>query len=585
MDGWVTIGTKLDTKDFDKQIEEVKAKIEELEEVTSKGKELGFSGEQIRKAEIDLEKLKNKYVDLQKKQIELSKTNVFGNISKSMTDIIKKVAKWSLAIVGIRSIYLGIRQAMSTLTSYDDKLKANVDYMRFAMANALKPVIEWILNAMYQILGLVARIIYLISGYNIFEKSGIKDYQKAMKSSVGSAKELKKTLAGFDEMNVLSQTSSGGGAGGTVTNPDMPDLSELATLPSVVDEINEKVLGLGFSFQTVGQEMKEALANPKVFDEAYGYWGTFVKGVVKLFYGIYEIIKGLSEVVAGVVLIIGGLFTGNFEAIKLGWEMLKQAIVDIVMGIHHTVVGILEMLWGFIKGIIGTILDMFIAFGKGVIQAFKDALSAVKNTWIIAKDWFNSSVIQPLLDKWNTFKTKLINVFTNIKTKATDIFGSIKTFIVDKVINPIKTKFEQLGEGIKNIFTGVGNFMKGIVNIFIDAMNLIIRGLNKLSIDVPKWVPKYGGKKWGFNLTELPRLARGGIVNNPGPGVMMGSYIAGERGPEAVMPLDDATMDRLGEAIARHMTINANITNNMNGRVISRELQKINAENTFAFNS
>ena len=39
---------------------------------------------------------------------------------------------------------------------------------------------------------------------------------------------------------------------------------------------------------------------------------------------------------------------------------------------------------------------------------------------------------------------------------------------------------------------------------------------------------------------RLPRLARGGIVNNPGPGVMMGNYVAGERGAEAILPLKNS---------------------------------------------
>ena len=36
-------------------------------------------------------------------------------------------------------------------------------------------------------------------------------------------------------------------------------------------------------------------------------------------------------------------------------------------------------------------------------------------------------------------------------------------------------------------------------------------------------------------------------------------------------------METLGATIGRYITINANITNTMNGRVISRELKKINA--------
>ena len=85
---------------------------------------------------------------------------------------------------------------------------------------------------------------------------------------------------------------------------------------------------------------------------------------------------------------------------------------------------------------------------------------------------------------------------------------------------------------------------------------------------------------------HIAKLERGGIVHSPGQGILMGSYIAGEgASPEAVLPLNDETLDRLGERIAKHMTINANIVNNLNGRTISRELQKINNESNFAYNS
>ena len=65
----------------------------------------------------------------------------------------------------------------------------------------------------------------------------------------------------------------------------------------------------------------------------------------------------------------------------------------------------------------------------------------------------------------------------------------------------------------------------------------------------------------------------------------MGSYVAGERGPEAVLPLTDETFDRLGIAIARHTSINATIPVYVANRQIAREIRKIEAENNFAYNS
>lgn len=72
----------------------------------------------------------------------------------------------------------------------------------------------------------------------------------------------------------------------------------------------------------------------------------------------------------------------------------------------------------------------------------------------------------------------------------------------------------------------------------------------------------------------------------PGSGAFYhGAYI-GERGAEAVVPLtDNQQMELLGATIGRYITVNANIVNTMNGRVISRELKQIKNEQDFAYNS
>lgn len=87
------------------------------------------------------------------------------------------------------------------------------------------------------------------------------------------------------------------------------------------------------------------------------------------------------------------------------------------------------------------------------------------------------------------------------------------------------------------------------------------------------------------NIKKKLGLRQGGIINVPGRGVSLGSnIIGGEAGAEAVLPLNDTTMDRLGEAIARHMNVNLTNVTEMNGRTISRELKKISNENNFSYN-
>lgn len=43
-------------------------------------------------------------------------------------------------------------------------------------------------------------------------------------------------------------------------------------------------------------------------------------------------------------------------------------------------------------------------------------------------------------------------------------------------------------------------------------------------------------------------------------------------------------METLGQAIGRYITINANIVNTMNGRIIGREIKKITGQQAYASN-
>ncbi|SDG74132.1 hypothetical protein SAMN04489735_100261 [Aneurinibacillus thermoaerophilus] len=81
-------------------------------------------------------------------------------------------------------------------------------------------------------------------------------------------------------------------------------------------------------------------------------------------------------------------------------------------------------------------------------------------------------------------------------------------------------------QSVKNIWSGIGNFFKGLwdgiiaglkapFNFFIDTVNKMIGAVNNIQIKVPDWVPGLGGKQFGFNIPNIPRLHTGGIFNAP----------------------------------------------------------------------
>lgn len=125
---------------------------------------------------------------------------------------------------------------------------------------------------------------------------------------------------------------------------------------------------------------------------------------------------------------------------------------------------------------------------------------------------------------------------------------------------------------------GFRNFWIGFVNILISGVNALIRGLNKISVTVPDWVPEWGGKKFGFNIPEIPKLAKGGIVDRATLAMI------GEAGKEVVMPLENNTgwIDKLADKISAKggsQSNTYNITNKFERMETSRHaLHRANLE-------
>ena len=553
MDGYVVIDTDLDTKSFDAEIRYVKSQLEEIEHKLKQA-DMSLEVGDTLKLEAQYSKLSKQLDRLQKKQADLNKTNLsnvqksIDNIGKSTSNTIKHVARWALGIFAIESAYGFVRQAMSSVSQYNEQIATDVEYIRYALGSMLQPIIEGLIQLAFRLLTYVNYIAQAWFGVNLFANASTKSFEKNNKSlgnSVKSAKELNKQIAGFDEMNVLNDTSSnsGGGAGaGAISLPSM-DLSQLQ------GEVPEWVKWIA--------ENKDIV----------------IAGLLGIAGGLVAINLGLTAIQGiGVGIALAGIIIAIQNLIKFLQDPTFENFTNIIIGIGTAIIGV---------GIIISSIPLIVA---GVIAV------------IVATIVKNYDYIMGLFNKLiNWFETDFIGALRYLFGPIGDIIAAPFIFAV----NVMKSSFEGLFGGIKKIVTGIiqifkGDFKNGIMNVFgglkdillapfnalVSGINSLIRGVNRIRFDVPDWVPGIGGKKWGFNIPKIPKLAAGGIVNNPGRGVMMGSYVAGEKGPEAVLPLTDDTLQRLANMIP----ITINLTNTMNGRVISRELQKVNNNSDFAFN-
>lgn len=517
-DGEVVIPVNLDTKSFEKQIAKVEYDLDELEETYKLAlKDPDFDPKALRNMQDEIERTKNKLIRLQKQQLALNTTT--KNYDKSFKNVGSKLAKMGLAIFGIRSAFMLVRQSMNEIAESNDDVANKLNTIKSSLAVAIAPIAEGLVNVVYKLLGYLNVITKTFLGVDLFAKTskGAKNTAKSLKGASGSAKEIKKQLAGFDEMNVLTDTSSKGGGG---TGGGVGDLTPKITPPDTgdFDKVVKKFKGMWDEILEIDRNEAEELLLAS--DKTWGQFNVglfdFTQGWIKLFQGFFDTIKGLWNIIVGWA-------TDDDKKIQNGVESVKKGIGRILSGFAQVLFAPWEMAKGLIEG----------------------------------------------------------------------VFKSIVNWVKKKFLDPIYNALDSIKKKIQENFKG--GFFKGILNTAIDIFNKVIGKINdKLTISIGSTLAKVlkaiginvtAGKYSLFTIPKIPKLAQGGIVNMPSRGIPVGSAIAGERGAEGVIPLTDSQqMALLGEAIGRYITINAQITNTMNGRVISRELQKIQQENSFASN-
>ena len=466
----------------------------------------------------------------------------FKNIGDGIEKTTKKIAKWALAIFGIRSVINFIKGSVNTLSQYDDQLAVNIEYIRYLLANTLKPIIETLVGLAYKLLTYINYIAQAWFGVNLFANASLKAFEKqhkSMKDTNKQAKELQKTLAGFDEMNVLQDASKSSSQtnGGGVSLPNFPKMEDVE-IPDWVKWIADNGELIADIIAGVGV----ALVSVKLGLKGIQALGIGIAGVAMTISDILKFIQdpsweGFINILTDIAIAIGGIMlaTGNW------WGLLVVVVAGIVKLVVNN--------WGTIKKVLGQV-------GK----------------------WINDNIIKPVAKVFNS------------------LWDGIKKG-VSKTWDFIKTIFSKGGKIFVGIVEGVSEVFKTMVNAIITGINTVIavpfKTINGLlntirNANIPVINVKPFKGLWDQDplpIPEIPRLAKGGILNNPGRGVYTGSAIAGEAGRELYMPLQDEQMlNLIGEAIGKYITINANITNTMNGRVISRQLQKINNSVSFAGN-
>ena len=564
----------------------------------------GISGE--------LEPLRRLGYDLS--QAKLEQTALTLGIEKSvsaMTQAEKAELRYYAIMTQVTTAQGDMARSLDAPANQLRIFQAQLTQASRAIGNIFIPILQKILPIAIAVLRIVRELADAIAKLFHFKlteidysgvgnlASGAEDAAAGFDDATSAAKELKKSVMGFDELNILNgNTASGSGSagvsGGSGFDFELPEYGFLNDVSKQADEVTQKLknalpwilaIGAGLAAWKLGPKL--GLDFQKTIGLAVGIFGaltlvqnildSIVNGVTEenmtgMIFGMTLAVTGLyvalGPVAGGITAIVSGLavlavaFT---DAEKNGWNFQNQMLA--VAGILAAGVGIGILTGSFIPLLIGMIASLLLSVttatghGQELIEGVKETLKGFidffagiftgdieRATNGIAgifnglgkaigavidgiRDWFNG-----LLD-WIDQKTngKLKPLITGIKAIVTSVFGSIKQ-TVGNVIGDIKMifsglikfisgvfsmDFDKAWEGIKDIFKGVWNtiidLLNGAINIIIRGLNWLIKQMNKISFDVPSWVPAIGGKSIGVNISYisenvLPHLAKGAVI-------------------------------------------------------------------------
>lgn len=235
---------------------------------------------------------------------------------------------------------------------------------------------------------------------------------------------------------------------------------------------------------------------------------------VKTITGIISLVKNLGTFIAVIKTVI---------ATMNPWTIVIGAVI--AAGV------LLWKNWDTVKAKAKEIWGAISAYLKRTWETIKTNASAfasgVKN--VIDKGWNLIKTAASTI--WNGIKSTLSSIWSGISSTASSIWNGLTSMISGalntiasvaasvggKIKSAIVGAFDAIKNAIKKPINGIIGFINGLVSGVVSGINACIGALNNLKINIPDWVPVYGGRQMGFNIPKLgtpkiPYLASGAVI-------------------------------------------------------------------------
>lgn len=438
----------------------------------------GISGE--------LEPLRNLGYDLSVARLEQERLNLGIDKSvSSMTQAEKSQLRYYAMMTQVTQVQGDMARTLEQPANMLRVLQAQFEQVSRAIGNLFIPILTKVLPIAIAVADALRQIVVAIAeffgvgiadsvdwGNSIGSAAGATgDIADNMDSAAGSAKELKKYLAGFDELNVLPDQNQGGGSGGSAGGGGGGDLGiELPgydflknAVGNKIDEWKKKLEPL---VNFVKDNLKEILELVATIGTALLAW----RLATELMTGI-SALKALSQNGLSIPLTIsaGAILTAT--GFKIEFSGIKDAIEKKLNGFNFS-----EIILGGLFGTAGTGL-----LGKGIGQ-------------FIAKAFSGKAVAKAITAGGGTISTGLIGaaiggIVAGIPMFVTGVYDAVTNGlnILNGLLIPAGSTLAGAGIGaiigslVGPIGTGIGAIIGLVVGGLTDLGILIYQKWDEIS--------------------------------------------------------------------------------------------------------
>lgn len=532
--------------DFEKKIlniNENSAYIKSDNELRKINKSIIANQSEQKKWNIQVDELKKKMLGLELADNGNAKIE---SMNKSILQTIKHVGRLAIAVFGLRSVYGAVSRAASILGSYNEQIGNDLEYIRFALATTLQPVIETLISLVFKFLSYVNYLAKAWFGVNLFAKATTDNFNKSNKS----AKNLKKTLGtfNFDDLNILQENNADKNE---VKSPSV-DLSGIEDIKppkwlEIIKDVGQWVLdhwkGIVLAISLVGAALigiklakwiKNLKSAKNVTKELGGTFKGFFDGLGKglealgVLGGIALVIKSVSGLidsfsqsglslidVAGLLAIVLGELTltfismlGIMTLLEPSWQSIAAAavifgglalVISTVSGLIDSfsksglsltdVMALLGAVLVTIVGLMGSIVLLGPAMTAG-LGPFLVVIGSISALLLVM-----SETLPIILEACGKFikdiAPLIIEILKTIGKMIQDIILALGISL-PPIINSVGNLFERIFHGIAKVIETVGNTLVKILNSVAElvpsVLNSILDFINRLGPAINNFV-------------------------------------------------------------------------------------------------